>query len=272
MRKRIPGFWLGILFSFLPISSSTASLDLAVDLFEEGDWPACRVECERELIAEPGDSLAALLRATCRARMGGRGPGIRAEFAGLAGGAAPAEIRSMAAFEAARLAWADGDTAAAFAGFRQAFRETSVVDIFARSGWALHEIRREDPTLGADDAVLVQQLETCAALWTPQIVRDMAAGRSEAGAMLARPGQWIVMLYRGLVRPALGARCSLSPNCSEYFFQASARHGLLAFPMAADRLVREPSVVQAAERLVEVGGKTLIADPLSDHDHWMGAK
>ena len=82
-------------------------------------------------------------------------------------------------------------------------------------------------------------------------------------------GEWTVSFYRHVIRPAIGSRCSLSPSCSGYFLQASRRHGWLALPMIADRLVREPSVVAQHEREVQMHGETRIADPLSDHDGWL---
>jgi len=91
--------------------------------------------------------------------------------------------------------------------------------------------------------------------------RGAAGCRSFAGWITGG----IVRMYRRWVGPAIGARCSLTPSCSEYFLQAGRRHGWLAFPMMADRLVREPSVVAAAE--VRIAGR--IADPLEDHDGWM---
>jgi hypothetical protein len=93
---------------------------------------------------------------------------------------------------------------------------------------------------------------------------DDAGGRSVGG----RIAEGIVGVYRRWIGSAIGARCSLVPSCSEYFRQAGRRHGWLAFPMIADRLVREPGVVAAAE--VRVGGR--VADPLEDHDAWLGRR
>jgi len=80
---------------------------------------------------------------------------------------------------------------------------------------------------------------------------------------------WIVVIYRAAIRPAIGARCSLTPSCSEYFLQAGQAHSLLAFPIVADRLVREPGVTQAAEHPVSIGENVRYADPLNQHDFWM---
>lgn len=88
-------------------------------------------------------------------------------------------------------------------------------------------------------------------------------------SLLALPGEIIVAFYRFCISPAIGARCSIQPSCSQYFLEASRKHGLLAFPIIADRLVREPGLVAEKRVTVLVGGKTRIADPLADHDNWL---
>lgn len=97
----------------------------------------------------------------------------------------------------------------------------------------------------------------------------MAAASRTASSTASWPGRALVWLYRTAIRPAIGARCSLDPSCSEYFLQSSRAHGLLGFTLAADRLVREPSVVHAHADPVAPGGNHRIPDPLSDHDFWM---
>ncbi|MBU4460234.1 MAG: membrane protein insertion efficiency factor YidD [Verrucomicrobia bacterium] len=89
------------------------------------------------------------------------------------------------------------------------------------------------------------------------------------GSAASAPGRAMVWIYRSMVRPAIGARCSLDPSCSEYFLQSSRRHGLLGFPMMADRLVREPSEVRAHPVPVPPGSEVRVPDPVSDHDFWM---
>ncbi|MCX7819302.1 MAG: membrane protein insertion efficiency factor YidD [Kiritimatiellae bacterium] len=103
------------------------------------------------------------------------------------------------------------------------------------------------------------------------LLRTLAAAESMASVDRQRPrGAWlaegIVGVYRRWIRPAIGRRCSLSPSCSEYFLQAARRHGWLAFPMIADRLVREPGVVAAGA----AGPDGRVADPLEEHDVWLG--
>lgn len=81
------------------------------------------------------------------------------------------------------------------------------------------------------------------------------------------PVRWIVGMYRRHIGPAIGARCSLVPSCSQYFLEAGNRYGWLAVPLIGDRLVREPSVVQCGEH--PVAGKTeRYADPVEDHAWW----
>ncbi|MBQ7667201.1 MAG: membrane protein insertion efficiency factor YidD, partial [Kiritimatiellae bacterium] len=91
------------------------------------------------------------------------------------------------------------------------------------------------------------------------------SGKS-AGSRLARA---VVAFYRFAVSPAIGQRCSLTPSCSQYFLEASRKHGLLGIPMITDRFVREP-VVSAPDRpLVRDGaGRWRHPDPVEDHDWW----
>lgn len=108
----------------------------------------------------------------------------------------------------------------------------------------------------------------------PAVLRDFAADALKAGA----PGvddrrsarapaaiRGIVGFYRRQVSPAIGARCSLQPSCSEYFMQAGRLHGILAVPMIADRLVREPSVVRAGENPERVKGQWRFPDRVESH-------
>jgi len=82
----------------------------------------------------------------------------------------------------------------------------------------------------------------------------------------ALPVRLMVGFYRTFIGPALGHRCILEPSCSQYSLQAAQERGWLGLPMTADRLIREPSVVAARERLVtDAQGSVRIADPVSDH-------
>jgi len=82
----------------------------------------------------------------------------------------------------------------------------------------------------------------------------------------ALPVRAMVGFYRAFIGPALGHRCILDPSCSNYALQAARERGWLGLPMTADRLIREPSVIAARERIVtNAQGGVRIADPVSDH-------
>ncbi len=270
---RIPGALPGILF-FVAWTVSAAAGELALDLFAEGDWLGCRRECGRTLSQAPENESARLLSAVCGFRLtNGVDPAVDV-LGGLAASATSANVRAMAAYELGRCFWSRGDSGNAFRLFRQAFLETSSEDLFLRAGCSLDLLTREFPTpsrrasLEKNDRPLFQFLDTSRVLWTPELIRECRLHKKPDSA-LSKPGKWVVAFYREMVRPAIGGRCSLEPSCSEYFKQASEKHGLLGLPIQADRFVREPSVVQAAERPVSVKEGIRYDDPLSDHDFWM---
>ena len=95
------------------------------------------------------------------------------------------------------------------------------------------------------------------------------ASRPRARSVAAWPARAFIAFYRTQISPAIGSRCSLEPSCSEYFLQASKKHGLLGIPLIGDRFIREPNVTQAAEVLFErPDGSIRIADPVVNHDYW----
>lgn len=79
----------------------------------------------------------------------------------------------------------------------------------------------------------------------------------------------VIGFYRKNIGPAIGQRCQLHPSCSEYMLQASRRHGWLALPLIADRLVREPGVAARAEVPLQAGDAIRFADPVEDHTFWL---
>ena len=258
----------GILF-FLAWGASAETIELATDLFAEGDWVGCRRECERALTETPADETARLLNAVSRLRSTNGAASVNSALESLAGSATHAEIRAMAAYELGKCRWQEGHSTNAFLLFRQAFFETASQDLFLHAGCSLDLLMREFPTLGKNDFQLFQSLDTSRVLWTPEIVRECLPEKKRDGGVWSKPGKWIVAFYREMVRPAIGGRCSLEPSCSEYFRQASEKHGLLGLPIQADRFIREPSVIQAAEKPIPVKEGVRYYDPLSDHDYWM---
>lgn len=179
----------------------------------------------------------------------------------------------MAAYELGRVAWAQNDPGAAFDLLRQAFLEARSQDLFLRAGCSLRALLDDFPNIGKTDPSIFQSLETCRPLWTRELRDECASplGPKRRDPLFAKPGRWAVSFYRSQIAPAIGARCSLEPSCSIYFLTASRKHGLLGFPMLADRLVREPSVVAEGRQPVPGAGSPRFADPVSDHDFWLQA-
>ncbi|TAN36755.1 MAG: membrane protein insertion efficiency factor YidD [Verrucomicrobia bacterium] len=259
-----------LLFSWLVMSLARAATpaDLPAELFTEGRWQDCLRECRRAVVEAPAEIAPQVLAAVAQLRLGQRDSKTLKNLATLANNtnALSADLRALAAFELGRVRWRQGDATNAFIWARSAFRQAEQPELFTRSGYLLSEILRRFPSLGKDDGALFQTLETCRPLWTPEVQRDVLGPSPPSDSLTVR---WIVTLYRNGVRPALGNRCSLTPSCSEYFLRAGQQHGLLAFPIVADRLVREPGVVQAAECPVHVGEQLRYADPLEQHDFWI---
>ena len=91
--------------------------------------------------------------------------------------------------------------------------------------------------------------------------------RRGPGAAFARA---VVRFYRGFIASAIGARCVLEPSCSQYFLDASRKHGILGIPMIADRFVREPPESHSDRLIRTKNGQWRHYDPVEDHDWWFG--
>ena len=251
-------------------AQTSASLALAADLFAESNWPACRLECRRQLQESPAaPGSARLLKALAEQRMG---LDSREALRVLAEDpAVPPTVALTARYEWARAMWRAGDWRSAFDAFRQVFDKTEVTALAVRAGCSLALILNQHAELARKYPEVKPQVRTLRALYTWDIIDEcrMAPARA-SDSWWGLPGQWGIAFYRSQIRPALGDRCSLSPNCSEYSRQAFQKHGVLGLALTADRFFREPGVVAAAEHPVDVKGKWCYADPLSDHDWWLG--
>ncbi len=246
---------------------SAQSLDLASDLMAEGNWRGARRESLRVLSAQPDHEGALLLAALAELRLGRfDSNGAVRVLAHLSAEAGDDAVRLLATYEYARTCWMAGDLAAAWSGFSGVFQQAKGRDLFLRSGCALFLLLQADDRLGRENPALLSQLAACRDLWTRDVqdeVRGPAPGRKSRPA--AQPAGWIVSFYRSQIGPAIGHRCSLAPSCSTYFLEASRDHGWLGVPLIADRLVREPGVVSAAERPVLRGEELRYLDPVADH-------
>ena len=142
--------------------------------------------------------------------------------------------------------------------------------LFWRAGCTLYFRMKADRTLRRDRPALWQSLQSCRDAWPLEVWQECRPHKRSGPSLAALPGRWVVQFYRAQIGPAIGSRCDLQPSCSEYFLQAGRAHGLLGVPLIADRFVREPSVVAAAEQPVTLpGGRIRYADPVSDHDEWL---
>lgn len=271
--KRIPDILFGILFFFSPVPSKASDTRLAEELFLEGNYAVCVRESLRVLTQTSRDETAVLLNASAslRAGMAGSTEHLSALIK-LAREANAPGIRGQAANEAAWHLFKQGKISDAGKLAEQAFLTASNSLISLSSGALLTRITTQHPGTFTPSSSLSLQLQSCAHILAeippPPFAADSASDRH---SLLSLPGQWIVSFYRHAIRPAIGTRCSLSPSCSEYFLQASHKHKLLAIPMVADRLVREPSVVNSGGAVSRKNGKTIILDPLDNHDFWMTA-
>ncbi len=267
--KRIPGLAPGILF-FSLATAADAQIELARDLFDDRLWDACRRECRRIAAADPAQEQSRLLAAICELRLNPQaGADAIATLEELRLNATAATVRVTAAFEAGCALWAAHNAPAAYTNLKYAFENATNTDIFRRSAACLFWLLREDWRVANHDSSWRLQLDTVVNALDPATLAAGRRPRPPGANWLARPGEWIVRFYRWAIRPGIGDRCSLEPSCSEYFLQASRAHGLGGLPMIADRLVREPSVVSAAEQPIRTDTETVYADPVADHDFWL---
>ncbi len=251
-------------------------MDLAADLFGEGDWLAARTESLRVSLETPGPDVARarLLASVSALRMGAGREGAMHELSLLwQTPAVDLETRSMAAYELGLAEWADANTTNAFAALKFSYLNAMQPPLFWRAGCSLFFFLKVHKPLRVQSPTLWRSLESCRDAWPLEVWRECRPAKKSGTSIASLPGKWLVQFYRSQVSPAIGSRCDLLPSCSEYFKQASQAHGLLGIPIMADRFIREPSVVTAAAKpVVMLDGHIRYADPLSDHDSWMKRK
>ena len=273
--RKIPGLVPGIFFFIWAlVAARGAALDLATELFAEGQWAAARAECRRVPADAPGSDQARLLAAVSGLRAGTARESARRELDALwrEETVAP-ETRHMAAYESGLAEWADGSRSNALAGLSFAYLHARDPALFWRAGCSLYFFLKGDKALRRQEAAIWRSLQSCRDAWPLEVWRECRPRKKPGPSMASLPGRWLVAFYRAQIGPAIGARCDLLPSCSEYLLQATRAHGLLGIPLMADRFVREPSVVSAAETPVAMpDGHVRFADPVSDHDFWMEGK
>jgi len=277
--RTIPGLVPGIFFFILgpAVAGAGVALDLAGELYAEGQWEAAWTESRRALAEAGGPEAAArarLLSAQAARRAGqASGPALNELRAVWGDEEVPLEIRCAAACELGQAEGENRDAAAAYDALLFAYQNARGAPLFWRSGCSLYFLMKTDRRLRRDGAAVWRSLQSCRDAWPLEIWRECRPRRKAGPSWASAPGRWIVGFYRSQIGPAIGARCDLEPSCSEYFLRASRAHGLLGIPIMADRFIREPSVVSAKEKpVVMPDGRIRFADPLSDHDFWMEKK
>ena len=248
-------------------SAAADPRSLAPELFAEGDWRSCRLECSRLLQNHPGDNRLRLLKAVSELRLGIDGSPALLRLS--SSDSAPPEVRASAHYALGRALWDRGAVSNAFVHLCSAFDGAVTTEMFLRAGCSLGRLLDGRPHLAEGAPGLRLQLRASAPLWSPALRKECTPGEpAQPGSWVARPVLWLIALYGTQVSPATGERCSLHPSCSEYARQAIRKHGLLGLPIYADRNVREPDVVSKQDRPVVVNGRRKFADPIEEHDWW----
>lgn len=246
------------------------SVALAADLMEEGSWADALRESERVLNREPANQTAHFFSAAAQIRLGRNLSDALSTVEEMAGRSDSIPVREVAALEAARLRIASGDWNRARKWLEYVFLNSSDHKLVLKSGCTLSLLLHQHPELMSGDATIQRRLLEDEPQWDAKLREECALPRPvRYWSLFALPGEAIVKFYRSCISPAIGSRCSIEPSCSQYFLEASRKHGLVAFPLIADRLIREPSVVAERRVMVTVGSRRRIADPLSDHDAWL---
>lgn len=276
--KRKTGSFIGLFAAaiLLALPSSPAARaqngdwDLALDLFEAGDWEAAWRESRRAALAAPQNWEARILNAVSALRLDkDRQASLATLMDAVTDSSASTEMRALAAYEAGRAQWRAGNIAEAYDLLVYAYRNTEENSLFLRTGCTLFLIMREYPELEDQSQSLTMQLQSSRRLFDWTLQQECMLRDENGTGFLSKPGEWIVGLYSSQVAPAIGMRCSCVPSCSEYFLRACRKHGLLGFPIQADRFFREPSIVQNQQNPIVIDGKIKYADPLDAHDYWL---
>ena len=90
----------------------------------------------------------------------------------------------------------------------------------------------------------------------------------KVSSIAATPFLWLVTFYQKVISPVDGDRCPMYPTCSQYFLQATHKHGPAAgFVMTAGRLMHEPDE-KGYVPLAKVGNRLRFLDPVENNDFW----
>ena len=276
--KRVPSLQSGTLFFSLilifPLCMPCHAKDittLAVDLFAEADFEACKTECFRILASDPTNETSLLLKAVSEVRLKGSNTSNLKHLADSS--AISSETRAMAQYELARSYWKNGKAKEALLEFKKTFISTSRHNLFLRAGCSISLLLEEYPSLTSEVSDIEPQIDASSQLWSNEILNECRWSRNvKEDSLTGKPAQWMITFYRKQISPALGRRCSLVPSCSEYAMQSLKKHGALGVAMIGDRTIREPDVVAEKGSPVRIGNKQFYKDSVKEHDWWMESK
>ncbi|HEY5653999.1 MAG TPA: membrane protein insertion efficiency factor YidD [Pontiella sp.] len=269
--KNIPAILLAGMF-FFSMHGWAGNLDLATDLFEQGEWELCRRECRRALISEPRSTERFQLLEAMALICSGKNPTHAIQLLSpVIEANVDQEVTAIASYELGRLQWQLNAPEDALNSFEYAFASTTNKTLFLHASCSMFQLLKEHKTLEKGREALISQIQTSRSEWYGPLFSATAKPDPEKNQPQAP--NWIVRFYRSQISPAIGSRCVLEPSCSEYFHQAYCKHGLKAAPMIADRFFREPELSNEKKDPVAMpSGQIRYRDPLENHDFWMKKK
>lgn len=257
---------------FLAFAGNTNG-ELAESLWREGLWSAARIESLRMLQSGRDPPRYQAIQFLCEFHL--QFPAAEQNLQPVVHNEqVPDLFRIDAAWTLGRQAAIQARYAHAVSNLTFTFRHTPDPQQFLLAGCLLANVLREAPELQPGREGLIAQLNTSNPLWTRDLRKQAALTppKDRRTSPWTWPARAVIGFYRRNISPAIGARCSLHPSCSEYAMEAMRRHGLLGLAMYADRGIREPDVIRHAEQPLRRNGRTLYADPIDLHDGWMKRK
>ncbi len=86
---------------------------------------------------------------------------------------------------------------------------------------------------------------------------------------MAKDKNIFIRFYQDHISAVDGARCPMTPSCSEYAARAMKKHGaVMGWIMACDRLVRCGRDEVHISPIIRINNHTYVSDPVSANDFW----
>lgn len=253
---------VGALSAFLGSALLCSADTLAEQLFAEGQWRQCRSECMRYLSAHPGNRSIQLTSLQVELRLGKDVTATLTTFADSP--ETPQELKCKASYELALTYLNANRPKEALDRLIYCFNNTESGKLFADATRQANTILNDNTDLEEQHPELISIIRTASKTWPKK--RKVI---TTSTWLPANPAMLVIAFYRTQISPAIGARCSLYPSCSQYAVEALRKHPITGLGMTGDRMVREPDVVAAKDKPVVINNMIKYADPVSDHDFWM---